>query len=108
MGAFRSVLLVAGGNDADSESVEAAHFTWRPLGRLLVDQGLLTADELEHALARQKQTGKRLGETIVECGFVSGPELASTASSTNAKPARSAASGGRVRSRSALGRVSSR
>ena len=77
MGAFRSVLLVAGGNDADSESVEAAHFTWRPLGRLLVDQGLLTADELEHALARQKQTGKRLGETIVECGFVSGPELAS-------------------------------
>jgi len=77
MGAFRVALLVAGGNDADSESVEAAHFTWRPLGRLLVDQGLLTADELEHALARQKQTGKRLGETIVECGFVSGPELAS-------------------------------
>jgi hypothetical protein len=57
--------------------VEAAHFTWRPLGRLLVDRGLLTADELEHALARQKHTGKRLGETIVECGFVSGPELAS-------------------------------
>jgi hypothetical protein len=57
--------------------VEAAHFTWRPLGRLLVDQGLLTADELEHALARQKHTGKRLGETIVECGFVSGPELSS-------------------------------
>jgi hypothetical protein len=57
--------------------VEAAHFTWRPLGRLLVEQGLLTASELEHALARQKQTGKRLGETIVECGFVSGPELAS-------------------------------
>jgi len=77
MGAFRSDLLVGGGDDADSESVEAAHFTWRPLGRLLVDQGLLTADELEHALARQKQTGKRLGETIVECGFVSGPELAS-------------------------------
>ncbi len=77
MGAFRSALLVVGGNDADSESVEAAHFTWRPLGRLLVDRGLLTADELEHALARQKQTGKRLGETIVECGFVSGPELAS-------------------------------
>jgi hypothetical protein len=58
--------------------VEAAHvITWRPLGQLLVEQGLLTGDELEHALARQQQTGKRLGETIVACGFVSGPELAS-------------------------------
>jgi hypothetical protein len=58
--------------------VEAAHvITWRPLGQLLVEQGLLTADELEHALAAQQQTGKRLGETIVACGFVSGPELAS-------------------------------
>lgn len=77
MGAFRTSLLVPRGNDADSESVEAAHFTWRPLGRLLVDQGLLTADELEQALARQQETGQRLGETIVACGFVSGPELAS-------------------------------
>jgi hypothetical protein len=77
MGAFGARPLVSRGNSADSESVEAAHVTWRPLGRLLVDQGMLTAAELEHALARQQETGKRLGETIVECGFVSGPELAS-------------------------------
>jgi DNA repair exonuclease SbcCD ATPase subunit len=43
---------------------------------LLVEQGLLTDDELEQALATQQQTGERLGETIVKCGFVSGPELA--------------------------------
>jgi len=55
--------------------VEAARIPWRPLGRLLVEQGLLTADELEHALAEQERTGRRLGETLVECGFVSGPEL---------------------------------
>ncbi|HUP32256.1 MAG TPA: hypothetical protein VM184_04430 [Gaiellaceae bacterium] len=55
----------------------AAHITWRPLGRLLVERGLLSADELELALAKQQQTGQRLGETIVESGFVSGPELAS-------------------------------
>jgi hypothetical protein len=55
--------------------VEAARIPWRPLGRLLVEQGLLTADELEHALAQQERTGRRLGETLVECGFVSGPEL---------------------------------
>ncbi len=57
--------------------MEAAHLTWRPLGRLLVEQGLLTGDELEQALAKQKETSRRLGETIVELGFVSGPELAS-------------------------------
>ena len=55
--------------------MEAARIPWRPLGRLLVEQGLLTADELEHALAEQERTGRRLGETLVDCGFVSGPEL---------------------------------
>jgi hypothetical protein len=55
--------------------VEAASIAWRPLGRLLVEQGLLTDEELELALAKQQLTGKRLGETIVECGFVSRPEL---------------------------------
>ena len=29
----------------------------------------------------QARTGKRLGETIVECGFVSGPELSSALAS---------------------------
>ena len=57
--------------------MEAARIAWRPLGRLLVEQGLLTDDELERALILQQATGKRLGETIVELGFVSGPDLAS-------------------------------
>jgi len=61
--------------------VEAAHITWRPLGRLLVEQGLLTDEELEQALAEQQTTGKRLGETIVALGFVSGPELAAALAS---------------------------
>src|SRR5215207_7550867 len=59
------------------EDVEAARIAWRPLGRLLVEQGLLTDGELERALVLQQTTGKRLGETIVELGFVSGPELSS-------------------------------
>jgi hypothetical protein len=56
--------------------VEAAHITWRPLGRLLVEQGLLSSDDLERALAEQQVTGDRLGETIVKLGMVSGPDLA--------------------------------
>ncbi len=61
--------------------MEAAHITWRPLGRVLVEQGLLTDDELERALAEQQTTGQRLGETIVKLGFVSGPELAAALAS---------------------------
>ena len=57
--------------------MEAARIAWRPLGRLLVEQGLLTDDELERALVEQQVSGKRLGETIVALGFVSGPDLAS-------------------------------
>ena len=57
--------------------MEPARITWRPLGRLLVERGLLTDLELEQALAAQQTTGKRLGETIVALGFVSGPDLTS-------------------------------
>jgi hypothetical protein len=55
--------------------VEAAHIPWRPLGRLLVEQGLISEDELERALVEQASTGRPLGETLVELGFVSGPAL---------------------------------
>jgi hypothetical protein len=55
--------------------VEAAHIPWRPLGRLLVEQGLISEDELERALVEQAATGRPLGETLVELGFVSGPAL---------------------------------
>jgi hypothetical protein len=51
--------------------MEAARIPWRPLGRLLVEQGLLSEDELEHALDQQVTTGRRLGETLIELGFVS-------------------------------------
>lgn len=55
--------------------MEAAHIPWRPLGRLLVAKGLLSEDELEHALADQVATGRRLGEILVERGCVSQPAL---------------------------------
>jgi MSHA biogenesis protein MshE len=51
--------------------VEAARIPWRPLGRVLVEQGLLSEDELERALEEQASTGRRLGETLVELGFLS-------------------------------------
>src|SRR5438876_930383 len=51
--------------------MEAARIPWRPLGRLLVEQGLLSEDQLEHALEEQESTNRRLGETLIDLGFVS-------------------------------------
>ncbi len=36
------------------------------LGEMLVDYGLITAEDLENALARQRDTEKRLGQVLVE------------------------------------------
>lgn len=56
--------------------MERAENIWRPLGELLVQKNLLTADELELALAEQADTGRLLGAILVERGYVSGPALA--------------------------------
>jgi chromosome segregation ATPase len=51
--------------------VDAAHDTRRQLGQLMVDEGLLSAEELAHALQEQSETGKPLGETLVALGYAS-------------------------------------
>jgi hypothetical protein len=45
------------------------------LGQLLVGRGILAPAELKQALAEQKRSGRRLGEVLLELGFVSGPVL---------------------------------
>ncbi len=67
----RAFALDLSGVRVDIPVVEAARIPWRPLGRVLVEQGLLSEDELERALEEQASTGRRLGETLVELGFVS-------------------------------------
>ena len=51
--------------------MEAAHDNRRQLGQLMVDEGILTADQLMQALAEQDRTGQPLGEILVELGFAS-------------------------------------
>jgi hypothetical protein len=48
---------------------------WRPLGRLLVEKGLITQTELAEALLSQGEN-QRLGEMLVQRGVISGAELA--------------------------------
>src|SRR5436189_6448023 len=47
--------------------------TKKPLGQLLQDRGVLTAEQLERALEEQKRSNhqKLLGEVLVELGFCS-------------------------------------
>jgi hypothetical protein len=49
---------------------------WRPLGKVLLDQGVLTEDQLGEALTRQEASRGRLGEILVSGGLVSGAQLA--------------------------------
>lgn len=62
---------------ADRGAVEAAReISWRPLGQLFVDKGLLTEERLEHALSEQAASGGRLGDKLVELGYISRHALA--------------------------------
>src|SRR4029453_16137693 len=51
-------------------------FPWRPLGMLLVSDGLLSEADLERALEQQERTGRLLGEILVARDCVTGTELA--------------------------------
>jgi predicted nucleic acid-binding Zn-ribbon protein len=55
--------------------MEAAHASWRPLGELIVERGLITHEQLEDALLEQRITRKRLGTILVEKGIVSAETL---------------------------------
>lgn len=46
-----------------------------PLGMLLAEAGLLTAGEIHFALARAQESGRRLGEVLVEHGFVTSADI---------------------------------
>ena len=56
--------------------MEEPEFSWRPLGRLFVEKGLLTELRLEHALEQQSETGGQLGEILVSLGYVTSTALA--------------------------------
>jgi type IV pilus assembly protein PilB len=54
----------------------AAPRTRVPLGSLLLRDGLVTTEQLEHALAEKDATGRRLGEILVAAGWVTPAALA--------------------------------
>jgi hypothetical protein len=48
----------------------------RRLGDIIVERGLVTAEQLDQALAVQRESGGKLGEVLVELGFITRVGLA--------------------------------
>jgi hypothetical protein len=63
----------ADGGEVAEGPTEAA---WTPLGRLLLQRGLLTDMQLKQALAEQHGSGSRLGDILVGRGWVSASDIA--------------------------------
>lgn len=53
-----------------------ARYSWRPLGAVLVDKGLLTESQVDAALAEQTRSGRLVGQILVESGALSAFSLA--------------------------------
>lgn len=53
----------------------AHHQNRKRLGELLVDAGLLSKEQLDNALAAQKQTGERLGKVLVNQEYLTEEQL---------------------------------
>ncbi|MGO2318516.1 MAG: GspE/PulE family protein [Vibrio toranzoniae] len=56
------------------------------LGDLLVEEGIITEDQVEQALVAQKSTGRKLGDTLIELGFLSEQQMLSFLSQQLAIP----------------------
>ncbi len=48
---------------------------WKRLGDLLIDEGLISKDQLNNALSYQKENGGRLGSILVQLGFITDEQI---------------------------------
>lgn len=55
-------------------------FQRKRLGDILIDAGVITPDQLTESLARQKETGARLGQVLIYFKYVTGEQIAAALS----------------------------
>jgi len=56
--------------------VELQTSIWRQLGTIMVEEGFLTPEQLEEAVAEQHRSSKPLGQVLVELGLASAGAVA--------------------------------
>jgi hypothetical protein len=61
---------------AERRSMAAEGYSWRRLGTVLVEAGLLSEDDLAEVLVEQGRSGELLGQLLVARGFVSAAAVA--------------------------------
>jgi type IV pilus assembly protein PilB len=47
----------------------------KKLGEMLLEENKISQEQLEHALVSQKETGQRLGHTLIDLNYISEPDL---------------------------------
>jgi len=66
--------------ESDKEAISAAKTTKKTLGEMLIENKLITAEQLEGALKLQQQQGGKLGEILIKLGLIKAEELAAVLS----------------------------
>lgn len=59
----------------------------KPIGQLLLEKGLITPEQLEHALNEQQKSSGLLGRILVDLGFVTEADILSTLGAQTGMPA---------------------
>jgi hypothetical protein len=80
------VLAGGSGRAAETLAAAAAPEAPRPLGRLLLERGVVSQEELDSALEDQRTSGRRLGEILVAHGSVSWATVAAVVAEQHGVP----------------------
>jgi type II secretory ATPase GspE/PulE/Tfp pilus assembly ATPase PilB-like protein len=66
--------------ESNKEAISAAKTTKKSLGEMLIENKLITAEQLDNALKLQQQQGGKLGEILIKQGLIKAEELAAVLS----------------------------
>jgi hypothetical protein len=80
------VLAGGSGRAAETLAAAAAPEAPKPLGRLLLERGVVSPEELDVALEEQRSSGRRLGEILVAQGSVSWTTVAAVVAEQHGVP----------------------
>jgi type IV pilus assembly protein PilB len=69
-------MRVSAGERTDPAPAAARAGAQPRIGEMMVERGLITADDLDRALREQRHSGRRMGETLVAMGVLSELDLA--------------------------------